>query len=840
MTKSKAIKARRTLRKHQAECVIKLSEAAIADADGGREYRELVAAMATGSGKSVACMVLLGRLIDLGIIRSAIVACPQNQIKGSFFGDQETFTYDGKDFSSPGGSYMDGVRVSSGIRDLVNRNLVSGGLGRMARPVKVVCHQYLNLGLDELKNVVGDSKNVLRNMALVVDEFHRAGGPVGKKKGTLLYDFIKAWKAAGGLVIKASATVDRHDDGATMTGKEDIDYVMYSKNLASLMIEGMAPGKFESLMVQAWDRGGTTDDGDAGDFGIPPAEAARAVAVLMVGQWREMGRPKLMIQLRSGSSADNRVFLSAILTAVARAVHEDERHLGGRKKVYDATDVCLDEKDEEGKIVKEFQYEFPDVLKNKKDGDYASFSEVLEREKERVFDGYVDEDGEEAVGYGGSEYAVIVGIQRLGEGTDWPLCSVVFRLSMPTSLPFMRQLIGRASRDKSKIHGYPDRWKNKFCCVMFVAKIDRPERTHSRQILLTSVFLSSVSMEVESWSIFRKLHSFMERFPTFSRSQGGGSSQPGPSDEEMQVARAARAAAIWILEKDPDSDRKNWGVINMTVAVGKSMGFKIDRRAAAQAQFEAVMAVNSAAEEAFGVEVGKRIEENGDLTDSDLNECIESLLKVFQGTQVEIGYGKMARQHILAMTGEDMDDNAKEVKKKVRLREVNLLRVMADVERKAAERRKTNGKPLCQEDWEKLLKTDRFKEFDLAMSAPNGARGLQNVPGGARKYVFDKYWSKPGRAGRWTDKAHREVIPGPEGAFFKKAVMLVRASAQNREFVNRVLGEDVLLAEKVGGTRDVAAAVGLVRARVASGVGREDAVEEALRQDEKARAKKSA
>ena len=42
----------------------------------------------------------------------------------------------------------------------------------------------------------------------------------------------------------------------------------------------------------------------------------------------------------------------------------------------------------------------------------------------------------------------MVGIQRVLEGTDWPVCSAVYCVGMPGSLNMVVQLLGRAMRPK--------------------------------------------------------------------------------------------------------------------------------------------------------------------------------------------------------------------------------------------------------------------------------------------------------------------------------------------------------------------------------------------------------
>ena len=66
--------------------------------------------------------------------------------------------------------------------------------------------------------------------------------------------------------------------------------------------------------------------------------------------------------------------------------------------------------------------------------DKQRFLTALEAEKNRT--------------YATSAFDVMVGIQRVLEGTDWPVCSAVYCVGMPGSLNTVVQFLGRAMRLK--------------------------------------------------------------------------------------------------------------------------------------------------------------------------------------------------------------------------------------------------------------------------------------------------------------------------------------------------------------------------------------------------------
>jgi hypothetical protein len=767
----------RHLRDAQVQCLHKLGRAAVEDFESGAN-RELVIAIATGGGKSIAIKAILGYLIGLGLIRSAIIACPQIQIKDGFEGEQETFSFPGGTVTVPWVSTR-----KEGLSGFLRKEGGPEERGSLDPCVVAVCHKYLMDGIEALEKHVEESgPECMRGRALVIDEFHRAAGPDEDGRGAnLLWRFAKKWGDAGGLLIKASATQDRHDGRPTV---DETDYVQYVKTLVELMISGEAPAKFESHMVKVDGFKGTSD-GRTKEIGVLRSEDAEQASVVvaeeMVRKYLEVKYPKLIVQLRSGDSSTNRLYVEAVMKAFRSAVKAD----GSPVRVYDATDVKFDEKDENTK----------------------RFSEVLRREKELV----------EAGGYEASEIDVIVGMQRVVEGTDWPVCAAVFRVGMPTSLPFLRQLIGRGSRWKKGFARYPSAWADKFCCYLFVAQMDDPDTTHSRQVLLTSVFLSSVSTDLETWSLFRTLHRFTEKFPKAGdRNNADTVSDWVPPEEERPYFDAAHQTVMASHLKGRWSDKEPEDILKAIMA--RSDG-KFSRRSAkfwmGKKAYEKDEKVREYVESALN-----EAAEHGRLDAKAVEECMASVLKRFKDTSLYLVPDHSAAEHVHEMTGHSMMDLAEQVRAKIPLFE-NDLRKMMKRTWDSLEGKSTKKGSV---EWAELAKSPTFREFDEAMKRPGGARGLAHYPGGARKYVFDLTWSLLKRS--WSENADPVASRGPEAAFYKKAVLLASKS-KYKAFVEKVLGDDVLLAEDVGCTwsgQDLAEAVREVSERVAAGMSPADAV----------------
>src|SRR5437870_5769235 len=111
--------------------------------------------------------------------------------------------------------------------------------------------------------------------------------------------------------------------------------------------------------------------------------------------------------------------------------------------------------------------------------DKHRFLTALENEKNRTF--------------ATSAFDVMVGIQRVLEGTDWPVCSAVYCVGMPGSLNTVVQFLGRAMRLKGE--DYPAEQRDRARLVFFVpcaggSALADLSIDHSRHALLTCCFLA--------------------------------------------------------------------------------------------------------------------------------------------------------------------------------------------------------------------------------------------------------------------------------------------------------------------------------------------------------------
>jgi hypothetical protein len=92
-------------------------------------------------------------------------------------------------------------------------------------------------------------------------------------------------------------------------------------------------------------------------------------------------------------------------------------------------------------------------------------------------------------GYRHLTLRVVVSCQRFGEGADWPFCSQVVSVGLPTTLGGVVQLIGRGARSKKSIKDYPKPWVDEVKFVAFVPLLDAKlgrDLSRARMLLLAA------------------------------------------------------------------------------------------------------------------------------------------------------------------------------------------------------------------------------------------------------------------------------------------------------------------------------------------------------------------
>lgn len=305
----------------------------------------------------------------------------------------------------------------------------------------------------------------LKGKLLIVDEGHHAHGD------TALREFLEYWLAKGGSVLYATATPkDILRDGV----------VSYQIPLVELMERRFAPRTILSSFIDT----GLKVDEEAERTEFAPrvesdAELHQAFTK-MVEAWEAEGRPKMILRVKptKGAAANVR------LLAYAKEAFKDA---GAR---------VLAVRDPES---------IPEGIDSREFCDSEGLS--IELGKERTLASYAD-----------SKWDVIVAMNTMIEGADWPLCSHVFLMGLPDSFLTITQILGRATRQRTGIKGYPAAWVNTSRIVFFVGGIKEEGhmKAHGRPMLLIGCALTSYTVGSQ-WSSFREDVRLVEDFPQIQR-----------------------------------------------------------------------------------------------------------------------------------------------------------------------------------------------------------------------------------------------------------------------------------------------------------------------------------
>ena len=263
---------------------------------------------------------------------------------------------------------------------------------------------------------------------------------------------VHEWRRRGGRVLFATATPFRAD--GLEVHQEGVRVIR--RSLAQHMSEGFAPRRLESS-IQPVGEGNVlvTPRQVRGEEPPDPAQV-EAIDDALVENWERDGRPKAIVRLPPISGGSGAFVAGVISQFVARGA-----------RVLDATGTDP-------------------------------------RDKRRVLDAL---SSEREATFQQSEIDVVVGIQRVLEGTDWPHCSTVYCLGLPGSLTTIMQLLGRATRKKGKRYPMPHRER---AAIRFLVPVgdrsvfDRLDKAHTRHALLTCAFLADAEFGLE-WVLEQSL-----------------------------------------------------------------------------------------------------------------------------------------------------------------------------------------------------------------------------------------------------------------------------------------------------------------------------------------------
>jgi hypothetical protein len=302
-----------------------------------------------------------------------------------------------------------------------------------------------------LNRLTGDALPAdLSGKALFLDEAHHASADG-------LSQIVSTWRERGGQLSFFTATPYRGDGRpVALDGMR-----LFRRSLAEHMAEGFAPRHLDSEIMALGRPGDAITAGQFTGEDAPPPDYFDDLVTAVCRKWVDDGKPKAIVRvppMRGGSGVLVSRLHRALETAGARTL--------------DATGTAADDK--------------------------RRFLRALAAEKDRTHDA--------------SRYDVMVGIQRVLEGTDWPVCSAVYCVGMPGSLNTVVQLLGRAMRPKGA--DYPAEHRDRARLVFFVpcgggAALADLSLDHSRHALLTCCFLADHEVGQE-WIVLREVRRGIE------------------------------------------------------------------------------------------------------------------------------------------------------------------------------------------------------------------------------------------------------------------------------------------------------------------------------------------
>ena len=290
----------------------------------------------------------------------------------------------------------------------------------------------------------------LTRKALFIDEAHHASADG-------LSQIVALWRERGGQLYFFTATPYRGDgrpvklDGMTS----------FRRSLAEHMAEGFAPRHLESEIVALGKPGDTVTAAQFTGEEAPPDSYFDSLVAAICRRWRDDGKPKAIVRVPPTQGGKSGELVHALIQSLAAE----------NARVLDATGTTA--------------------------ADKQRFLAGLKAEQQQTF--------------ATSTFDVMIGIQRVLEGTDWPLCSAVYCVGMPGSLNTVVQFLGRAMRLKGP--DYPADQRDRAKLVFFVpcggAALTDLSIDHSRHALLTCCFLADHEVGQE-WIVTQEVRRGIE------------------------------------------------------------------------------------------------------------------------------------------------------------------------------------------------------------------------------------------------------------------------------------------------------------------------------------------
>lgn len=382
----------------------------------------------TGSGKSLLALLVAAVLQHSRTFTHVIVAAPTNVIRRGFVVDAETYV-DCGDFGRwrlPMHVRRVNDNKSEGLIAYLNTRTSEHEL--LATTQQTLCGSITAFVSANLHH----GGQIARGVLLVFDESHHLNT---EKEKAQLQKFRKEFLAAGGAIMYMSATPDRGDGCQSVP--DHVEWVV-QRPLAWLMANGYAPSKIIDFAINVPGDGKDSED----SLGIPKnyLDAMHRVHRDIL-EHHGNGELKATVRIQSQDFEKNHRIIGSmakkLIDTGVRTYVASDRHNVDSNMV-----ILLDVQRRSGKPI-------PTKLEDR-------FGYLMDYEKS------IQHFSESCVD-------VIIGIQKVVEGFDWFVCNHVYMLGIPRRIPTAVQLIGRATRSRQQLIGYPEAWRDCSRVVMITA-----------------------------------------------------------------------------------------------------------------------------------------------------------------------------------------------------------------------------------------------------------------------------------------------------------------------------------------------------------------------------------
>ena len=413
-----------------------------------RATEDVLIEQPTGSGKTMQIVTLVAMQLGQRFTH-AIISAPQEQIEHGFVH---------RDYQQVAWTQHAGVAVPTvAVPDaliLASRKSDLGSVKQIRSYLRIpgpLEHALACTHAALNRLAADDLPNDLSGKALFLDEAHHASADG-------LSQVVSVWRERGGQLFFLTATPYRGDGRPVkLEGMRT-----FRRSLAEHMAEGFAPRHLDSEIVALGQPGDTITAGQFTGEEAPPTSYFEGLIASICKRWLEDGKPKAIVRVPPMQGGKSGELVGRLLQALSSH--------GAR--VLDATGTGTTDK--------------------------QRFLTALDAEKNRT--------------HATSTFDVMVGIQRVLEGTDWPVCSAVYCVGMPGSLNTVVQFLGRAMRLKGE--DYPAEQRDRAKLVFFVpcgggAALADLSLDHSRHALLTCCFLADHEVGQE-WIVLREVRRGIE------------------------------------------------------------------------------------------------------------------------------------------------------------------------------------------------------------------------------------------------------------------------------------------------------------------------------------------